>query len=186
VPQCSHLLHWPCHQQCLANCDWMPASYTSNLPILASIQPVELHCRGAVLSLARRAMKPGHLFHQHSLSSSSSATCRTGAPEREKPIATQHPVRNCVDHPASIPLQLLVIFFAWPFNWNVSLMLACLGTPDLITVLFFSASWQTVYYENANAIPSLSPINLTTTTTCPPCRNALHIKSRHSFVPTAQ
>jgi len=39
-------------------------------------------------------------------------------------------------------------------------MLVCLGTPDLITVLFFSVSWQTVYYENANAIPSLSPINL--------------------------
>jgi len=39
-------------------------------------------------------------------------------------------------------------------------MLACLGTLDLITVLFFSVSWQTVYYENENAIPSLSPINL--------------------------
>ena len=31
----------------------------------------------------------------------------------------------------------VVIFFVWPFNWNVSLMLVCLGTPDLITVLFF-------------------------------------------------
>jgi len=30
----------------------------------------------------------------------------------------------------------------------------------LITVLFFSVSWQTIYYENANAISSLSPINL--------------------------
>ena len=49
--------------------------------------------------------------------------------------------------------------FAWP-NSNVSLMLACLGTPDLITVLFFSVSWQTIYYENENAISSLSPINL--------------------------
>jgi len=28
VPQCSHLPHWFCHQQRLANCDWMPASYT--------------------------------------------------------------------------------------------------------------------------------------------------------------
>ena len=48
-----------------------------------------------------------------------------------------------------------------PFiNLNVSLMLACLGTPDLITVLFFSVSWQTICYENENAIFSLSPINL--------------------------
>jgi len=39
-------------------------------------------------------------------------------------------------------------------------MLACLGTPDLITVLVLSVSWRTVYYENA--IPSLSPINLLT------------------------
>jgi len=37
-------------------------------------------------------------------------------------------------------------------------MLACLGTPDLMNVLFFWASWQTIYYENA--ISSLSPINL--------------------------
>jgi len=38
-------------------------------------------------------------------------------------------------------------------------MLAFLGIPDLITVLFiFSVFRQTVYYENA--IPSLSPINL--------------------------
>ena len=62
-------------------------------------------------------------------------------------------------HPPSI--VLLVIFSHGPFiNLNVSLMLACLGTPDLITVLFFSVSWQTTYYENANAISSLSPINL--------------------------
>jgi len=38
----------------------------------------------------------------------------------------------------------------------MSLMLACLGTHDLITV-FFSVSWQTVYRENANAVPFLSP-----------------------------
>jgi len=29
VPQCSHLPHWPCHQWRFANCDCMPASYTS-------------------------------------------------------------------------------------------------------------------------------------------------------------
>jgi len=37
-------------------------------------------------------------------------------------------------------------------------MLAYLGTPDLITVLFFSVSWQTIHYENA--ISSLSLISL--------------------------
>jgi len=29
VPQCSHSPHWPHHQRRLANCDWMPASYSS-------------------------------------------------------------------------------------------------------------------------------------------------------------
>jgi len=34
-----------------------------NLPILAGIQPAELNCKGATLSLACRAMEPGHLLH---------------------------------------------------------------------------------------------------------------------------
>ena len=32
MPQCSHPPHCPHHQRRLANCDWMPASYTSGLP----------------------------------------------------------------------------------------------------------------------------------------------------------
>ena len=32
VPQCSHTPHWFCDQRRLANCDWMPASYTSGQP----------------------------------------------------------------------------------------------------------------------------------------------------------
>ena len=32
VPQCSYPPHWPRHQRRLANCDWMPASYTSGQP----------------------------------------------------------------------------------------------------------------------------------------------------------
>ena len=32
-----------------------------NLPILAGIQPAELRCNGATLSLGRRAIEPGHL-----------------------------------------------------------------------------------------------------------------------------
>jgi len=34
-----------------------------NLPILAGIQPTELRRKGATLSLARRAVEPGHLLH---------------------------------------------------------------------------------------------------------------------------
>ena len=34
-----------------------------NLPILAGIQPAELHRSNATLSLGRRAMEPGHLLH---------------------------------------------------------------------------------------------------------------------------
>ena len=32
VPQCSHPPYQPRHQQRLANCDWMPAPYTSGQP----------------------------------------------------------------------------------------------------------------------------------------------------------
>jgi len=32
MPQCSYPPHWPGHQRRLANCDWMPASYTSGQP----------------------------------------------------------------------------------------------------------------------------------------------------------
>jgi len=83
-------------------------------------------------------------------------------PTRETSCDPATPAQLCgtsCKHPPSI--ALLVIFLHGPFiNLNVSLMLACLGTPDLITVLFFSVSWQTIYCENANAIFSLSPINL--------------------------
>jgi len=34
-----------------------------NLPILAGIQSAEFRRRGTTLSLARRAMEPGHLLH---------------------------------------------------------------------------------------------------------------------------
>ena len=37
-----------------------------NLPILAAIQPAELRRNRATLSLARRAMEPGHLLHSRS------------------------------------------------------------------------------------------------------------------------
>ena len=46
-----------------------------NLPILAGIQPAELRRRGAILSLGRRAMEPGHLLHS-ALTGPSGATAR--------------------------------------------------------------------------------------------------------------
>jgi len=46
-----------------------------NLPILAGIQPAELRRIGATLSLARRAMEPGHLLHS-TLTCPWSATAR--------------------------------------------------------------------------------------------------------------
>ena len=46
-----------------------------NLPILAGIQPAELRCNGETLSLARRAMEPGHLLHS-ALTRPSSANAR--------------------------------------------------------------------------------------------------------------
>jgi len=46
-----------------------------NLPILAGIQPAELRRNGATLSLARRAMEPGHLLHL-ALSCTSSGNAR--------------------------------------------------------------------------------------------------------------
>jgi len=58
---------------------------------------------------------------------------------RETSCVPAPPAQMCgssCNHPPSI--ELLVIFSHRPFNnLNVSLMLACLGTPDLITVLFF-------------------------------------------------
>ena len=53
-----------------------------NLPILAGIQPAELHCRGATLSLGRRAMEPGHLLH-------SALTRPSGAAARR--LKSSHP-----------------------------------------------------------------------------------------------
>jgi len=39
------------------------ATPSDNFPILAGIQPAKLRRNGATLSLARRAMEPGHLLH---------------------------------------------------------------------------------------------------------------------------
>ena len=46
-----------------------------DLPIIAGIQPAEPHCNGAALSLACRAVEPGHLPH-------SALTCPPSADAR--------------------------------------------------------------------------------------------------------
>ena len=53
-----------------------------NLPILAGIQRAELRRNGATLSLARRAMEPGHLLH-------SALTCPPSADAR--PLKSRYP-----------------------------------------------------------------------------------------------
>ena len=40
---------------------WLRPIPKDNLPMLAGIQPAELRCKGAIPSLARRPMEPGHL-----------------------------------------------------------------------------------------------------------------------------
>ena len=54
----------------------------NNLPTLAGIQPAELRRNGATLSLARRAMEPGHLLH-------SALTCPPTANARS--LRSRHP-----------------------------------------------------------------------------------------------
>ena len=53
-----------------------------NLPVLAGIQPAELRCKGATLSLARRAMETGHLLH-------STLTCPLS--ENAQDLKSRHP-----------------------------------------------------------------------------------------------
>jgi len=51
-------------------------------------------------------------------------------------------------------------FYECPFHkLKCVLLLAFMRTPDMITVLFFSLSWQTVYFGNVNILSPLSPIN---------------------------
>jgi len=54
----------------------------NNLPVLAGIQLAELRHKGATLSLARRAMEPGHLLH-------SALTCPSSANARR--FKSRHP-----------------------------------------------------------------------------------------------
>ena len=64
VPPCSYPPHRHRHQRRLANCDWMPASYTSGQLSNPHRHPTcWASSQRSTLSLARRAMEPGHLLH---------------------------------------------------------------------------------------------------------------------------
>jgi len=82
MSQCSYPPYSSFHHRRLAVYDWMlRTSPADNLTILADIQPAELRRRGAMLSLARRAMDLGHLLHSRLTCPSSS-----NAPHIETPI----------------------------------------------------------------------------------------------------
>ena len=59
-----------------------------NLPILAGIQPAELHRNGAALPLERHTMEPGHLLHS-ALTRPTSAVARR-LKSRHPYICTRH------------------------------------------------------------------------------------------------
>ena len=59
VPQCSNPPHWPCHQQRLVNCDWMPAFYTSRQPSYSCRHPT---CWAFSLR-SHTFSKPGYLLY---------------------------------------------------------------------------------------------------------------------------
>jgi len=61
----------------------------NNLPILAGIQPAELRCKGATLSLGFRAMEPGHLLHSALTHPSDAAAWRLKLRHPFVPIAQQ-------------------------------------------------------------------------------------------------
>jgi len=60
-----------------------------HLPILAGIEPAELRRNGAALSLARRAMEPGHQLH-------SVFTCPPNANARY--LKSRHPFAPAAQH----------------------------------------------------------------------------------------
>jgi len=68
-----------------------------NIPILASIQPAELRCNRATLSLERRAMVLGHLLHS-ALSRPSSANARRLKSRHPFVPAGQHLISSSEDN----------------------------------------------------------------------------------------
>jgi len=71
----------------------IPLGFSDRNTILAGIQPAELHRNGATLSLACRAMEPGHLLHS-ALTHPSSANARRHKSRHQFVPAAQHVVSS--------------------------------------------------------------------------------------------
>jgi len=69
--------------------EYLHPTPADNLPILAGIQPAELRCRGATLSLGRRVMEPGHLLHSALTRPASAAARRLKSRHPFVPTAQQ-------------------------------------------------------------------------------------------------
>ena len=82
VPQCSYPPHRPHHQRRLANCDWLPAFYTSGQPSHPRKHPTRWASSQWSPSPVCHDMEPGHLLH-------SALTCLPGANGRR--LKSRHP-----------------------------------------------------------------------------------------------
>jgi len=86
VSQCSYLPYWPRYQRHLANCDWMPASYTSGQPSRSRWHPP---CWGSSQWSHTVSSTPCHgAWTSVPLSTHPSIECQNTVPEIETPIRT--------------------------------------------------------------------------------------------------
>ena len=51
VPKCSHPSRWTCHQRRLANCGWIPASYSSGQPFYPRTHLLSIAAKGPWVQL---------------------------------------------------------------------------------------------------------------------------------------
>ena len=93
VPQCSYSPHWPCHQVRLANCYWMPASYTCAQPSYS--------CRHTTSSC----------LHKWGMASSAAREC--GAEEQ----IVDHVVLQCPTHRPPHGLHSLTVLDDETIEW---------------------------------------------------------------------
>jgi len=86
VPQSSYPPHWPHHQQLLANCDWIPASYTSGQPSNPRRHPT---CWASLQRSHTVSSTPCHgAWTSAPLSAHPSIECKCTAPQIKTPICT--------------------------------------------------------------------------------------------------
>jgi len=88
MPQCSYPPHWPHHQRRLANCDWIPASYTSGQPSNPRRHPT---CwASSQWNHAVSSMPCDGAWTSAPLSTYLSIECKLMASQTETPICTCH------------------------------------------------------------------------------------------------